>query len=117
MSRTATFDSYTYYNFVPTSVTVSDAKIDSVTFGNKTYTIFFTGSTISPDPNYSIAQVVFGTVNVPFTISRTGSTTGYLTQFFSLAQHNAIRDGSRNGYVVMHDNQGYHKINFTFSYY
>lgn len=117
MSRTATFDSYTYYNFVSSSVTVSDAKIDTVTFGNKTYTIFFTGSTISPDPNYSIIEVVFGTINVPFTIFRTGSTTGYLTQFFSIAQHNAIRDGSRNGYVIMKDNQGYHKITFTFSYY
>jgi hypothetical protein len=113
-SRTATSNSFTYYNFKPTSVAVSEAKIDNGTY--KTYLIFFQNSTISPYSGYSIVEVVFGTTNVPFSIFRTGDVTGYLTEFVT-AQLAVINAGPRTGYVIMKDNAGYHQLNFTWSYY
>jgi hypothetical protein len=113
-SRTATSDTYTYYNFKPTSVAVSDAKIDNGTY--KTYNIFFQNSIISPYSGYSIVEVVFGTTKVPFSIFRTGDVTGYLTEFVT-AQLAVINAGPRTGYVIMKDNAGYHQLNFTWSYY
>jgi hypothetical protein len=115
MSRTATFNAYSFYNFVPTSAAISEAKIDAGS-SYKTYFIYFQNSIISPNPGYSIVEVVFGTQNVGISIFRTGETTGYLTGFAS-TQFSLIDAGPRTGYVIMKDREGYHKLSFTFSYY
>jgi hypothetical protein len=114
-SRTATFDSYSFYNFVSSTSVIDNAKIDKASY-YKTYFIYFKNSVVSSDPNYSIIEVVFGTQNVGFSVFRTGPTTGYITGFAD-SQFAAIDAGPKTGYVIMKDNTGYHKLTFTFSYY
>jgi hypothetical protein len=114
LSNTATFNNYLFYTSTPTSVSVSEAKIDAVS-SDKPYTIFFLNGIISPYSTFQIIEVVFGEYNVPFTIFGTGPSTGYLTQF-TAALFPLINAGPRTGYVLMKDAAGYHKLNFVFSY-
>jgi hypothetical protein len=114
LSNTATFNNYLFYTPTPTSVSVSEAKIDAAS-SEKPYTIFFLNGIISPFSSFQIIEVVFGEYNVPFTIFGTGPSTGYLTQFTS-SLFPLINAGPRTGYVLMKDAAGYHKLNFIFSY-
>lgn len=111
---TASFTTYSWYNFKPTSSAVVSASIDA-SLARKSYMIFFKNSTISYDENYSIVEVVFGTQRVQSSVFRTGNTTGYVTGFTD-PQFAAIDAGPRTGYVVMKDKDGYHKLDFTFTY-
>lgn len=113
-SATSGFNSYTWYNFKPSSSQIESAYINA-SLSLKTYTIFFKNYTISFDEDYSIVEVVFGTQRVQSSVFRTGNTTGYVTGFTD-AQFAAIDAGPRTGYVVMKDKDGYHKLDFTFSY-
>jgi hypothetical protein len=111
---TAGYEKYTYYNFKPTSVSITDAAIDA-SLSRKTYTIHFKNSLISPYENFSIIEVVFGTQKVQFSTFLFTYNTGYVTGFAD-AQFAAIDAGPRTGYLIMKDTDGYHKLDFTFTY-
>ena len=116
-TTTSNIISYAYYNYAPTSAEVSAALIKGPGQFPPQFSLNFKNCVISEYSSWDITEFKFDNVSIDnfagFAICDP-SKIGYYTGNVTDAQYTYLKT-KNSGHIIVKDNGGYHKLNFTYT--